>query len=162
MLADAAQTDHPHRLAGQLVKGGLRQREVRLIGPLKGAHGLVVGADVMADLQEQRKDELGDGPGAVDRDVGNGNTAAAGSRDIDAIKSRCNDCDELQCGQAVDQLGSERRFIGDQDSGPGRALSNFLGRGIRVDLDLAESIERRPGIASHPHRPGIQYDNLHG
>ena len=68
-LADPAEPDDPHRLAGQLDERRLADREVGLIRPLTGPDGLVVQADVVAKLQDQREHVLGDGVRAIDRHV---------------------------------------------------------------------------------------------
>ncbi len=115
MLADAAQTDHPHRLARQLVQRGLPQREVGLARPLARPHGLVVKADVVAHFQQEREHKLSDRARAVNRHVRHGNATSAHRRDIHAVKSRRDECDELELGRLVDQLSLNGGLVRDQN-----------------------------------------------
>ena len=74
-LADPAQADDAHRLSRQLDQRRLADRKIGLVCPFECPDGLIVKADVVAQLQQQGEDVLGDRACAVDRHVRDRNTA---------------------------------------------------------------------------------------
>ena len=95
-FADPAQSDDAHRLSSQLDERRFPDREIGLVRPLAGTHGLVVKADVMAELEQQGKDVLGDRTRSIDRHVRDRNSALARGRDVDAVEAGRRHRDEAE------------------------------------------------------------------
>ena len=85
----------------------LPQREIGLARPLARPHGLVVEADVMAHLQQQREHELSDRARAVNRHVRHRNATLRAA----AISTQSNPVAvsvmNLKLGRLVDQRQPE-------------------------------------------------------
>ena len=125
-LADPSQADDAHRLAGQFDERRLPDRKVGLVRPLAGSHGLVVQADVVAQLENQGEDVLRDRVGAVHRHVRDRDATPPGRRDVDAVKTRRRHRDEPQCGRLVDHGRLDRCLVRDQYSRPSGTRTNLV------------------------------------
>ena len=108
-LADAAEADHPERLAVEL--GALELGPV----PAPGDQRFVRLGDVAEQRQGQRHRVLGGGDRVRLGRVGDDDAAARRRRDIDVVDAGAGAADHLEVGREVDQL---RRHLGrraDQD-----------------------------------------------
>ena len=102
--ADPSVAGDSHRLARQLAEWRLAERKVGLAGPLAGPDGIRMKRDVMAQLEEQGENILGDREGAVLRDVRDGDSPATGCSEIHAVEARGRDRDEPELRQDRDQI----------------------------------------------------------
>ena len=103
---------------------------------------------MVAMLEEERHDELGDGIRAVNRNVGYRDASFACLSNIDDIETGGQDGDDLQIGESAKGLGGEGRLVGQDNLGVLGAIDNFIRGGPIINDEVTKFFYFIPGVVA--------------
>ena len=138
-FSDRAQPDDAEGFPRELADGIIEAGEDGRLRPFLRLGGEAM--DVRDEIEEAREDVLGDRLGAVATHVADGETAGAGSLEVDIVHSRGDDLDQFQAGGRVHFLGSDEGLVGQDDFGLAEARAGLLPRARGVADEMAERFD---------------------
>ena len=145
-LADLAEADDAHGLAGELNERIIPEAPVVIMLPAALAYGGTVVSHMVADLQQQRNGKLADGGGAVGRDVGDADALFPGVVIVDDVISRGQNRDVLQIRAGVEDRFADGALVGEDDLSVADALGDdfvVIGRAV-IDRQVTEGSQGFP------------------